>query len=309
LPQSAWRTTSASELWAREIARKSWNVSLDDEIISVVTSPTAGLDEIRDWIFRARRVVVLTGAGISTDSGIPDFRGPQGTWTKDPKAERMATLDAYMSSSEVRVRAWIARLEHPAWRAAPNEAHRALVRMEAAGRMDTLITQNIDGLHQLAGSSPERVIEIHGSMREVMCMSCDHRGPMQEALERVRAGDPDPSCLSCGGILKSATISFGQPLDAGDLRRAERAAAGCDVFVAAGTSLVVFPVAYLPQVALARGARLVVLNGEPTPYDHRAHAVVREPLGRSLPALARSVDVEPMRTTGPVSAQRDHPGG
>ena len=247
---------------------------------------TSDLQTIAGWIAGATRVVALTGAGISTDSGIPDFRGPQGTWRKDPKAERMATLDAYMSQPEVRVQAWAARLAHPAWGAQPNDAHRALARMEENGRLHTLITQNIDGLHQLAGSSPDVVIEIHGTMREVACMSCGERGPMEGALQRVRNGEADPSCRSCGGILKSATISFGQSLVPDDLRRAERAAAGCDVFVAAGTSLVVYPVAYLPQIALATGARLVVLNAEPTPYDQHAHAVVRDPLGRSLPAMA-----------------------
>jgi NAD-dependent deacetylase len=250
---------------------------------------TEELGQIAGWIAHAQRVVALTGAGISTDSGIPDFRGPQGTWTRDPKAERMATIDAYMSDPQVRAQAWSARLAHPAWRAAPNEAHRALARMEGAGRLHTLITQNIDGLHQRAGNSEGTVIEIHGAIRQVVCMNCDERTPMQDALERVRAGEVDPPCRSCGGILKSATISFGQSLIPRDLRRAEQAAAGCDVFLAAGTSLVVYPVAYLPQVALSAGARLVVLNGEPTPFDDRAHAVVREPLGRSLPALAAAL--------------------
>ena len=250
---------------------------------------TRELEEIAGWITRAQRVVALTGAGISTDSGIPDFRGPQGTWTRDPKAERMATIDAYMSDPRVRAQAWRARLAHPAWRAAPNEAHRALASIERAGRLHTLITQNIDGLHQRAGHSKRNVIEIHGTIRQVMCMNCDERAPMEDALERVRAGEVDPPCRSCGGILKSATISFGQSLIPQDLRRAEQAAASCDVFLAAGTSLVVYPVAYLPQVALSAGARLVVLNGEPTPFDDRAHAVVREPLGRSLPALAAAL--------------------
>jgi NAD-dependent deacetylase len=253
------------------------------------TPTTEELRQIADWIRDARRVTALTGAGISTDSGIPDFRGPQGTWTKDPKAERLANIDAYMSDPEVRAQAWAARLAHPAWSAVPNEAHRALAGLERAGRLHTLITQNIDGLHQRAGNSTASVVEIHGTIRQVMCMSCDERAPMQDALERVRAGELDPPCRSCGGILKSATISFGQSLVPGDLRRAERAAAGCDVFLTAGTSLVVYPVAYLPQVALASGARLIVLNGEPTPYDDRADAVVREPLGRCLPALTELV--------------------
>jgi NAD-dependent deacetylase len=245
-------------------------------------------DELRAiarWIAAARSVVALTGAGISTESGIPDFRGPNGLWNKDPGAERLSSLEHYMSDREVRIAAWQLRLSHPAWTAEPNAGHRALAEMERRGKLAALVTQNIDGLHQMAGSSPERVIEIHGTMREVVCMACDERAPMQVALDRVRAGEEDPACRGCGGILKSATISFGQSLVVDDMVRSQRAAQGCDVFVAAGTSLVVYPAAHLPQRALQAGARLVILNAEPTPFDDRAHAVVRAPLGESLPAL------------------------
>lgn len=259
----------------------------------VAGDPASGLHDalrpIAGSIRGASTVVVLTGAGISTDSGIPDFRGPQGVWTKDPKAERLSTLSAYMSDRDVRVRAWRLRLEHPAWTAEPNAAHRALADLEGRGRVHTLITQNIDGLHQKAGISPDRLIEIHGTMREVVCMDCGERGRMERALTRVRAGEDDPDCRACGGILKSATISFGQQLDPRDLERARLAAETCDVFVAAGTSLAVFPVAYLPRRALARGARLAILNAEPTPLDDAADAVVRAPLSSSLPALAALV--------------------
>ena len=234
----------------------------------------------------ARSVVALTGAGISTDSGIPDFRGPDGLWRRNPRAERLASLRHYMTSPEVRIAAWKSRVQHPGWSATPNDGHRALADLERKGRIHTVITQNVDGLHQIAGSSPERVVEIHGTMREVVCMTCDERGPMRRALARVRAGEVDPACTSCGGILKSATISFGQSLEPGDAARAQSAADGCDVFLAIGTSLVVYPVAYLPQRALAAGARLAILNAEPTHYDARAHAVVRAPLGHALPALA-----------------------
>ena len=247
------------------------------------------LHEVARWIRDARSVMVLTGAGISTDSGIPDFRGPQGLWTKNPRAERLSDINAYMADRDLRVEAWRARLEHPAWTAEPNDAHRAIAALEAKGRMDTLVTQNIDGLHQLAGSSPERLIEIHGTLREVMCMECDDRAPMEAALTRVRGGEDDPACRSCGGILKSATISFGQSLVAGDLERAREAALTCDVFIAAGTSLTVFPVAHLPRLALGAGARLAVFNAEPTPFDPVASAVVRTPLATSLPALVELV--------------------
>jgi NAD-dependent protein deacetylase/lipoamidase len=233
----------------------------------------------------ARCVVALTGAGISTDSGIPDFRGPEGVWTKNPEAERLATLDAYLEDGEVRRRAWQGRLHSPTWRADPNPGHRALVTLEHQGKLDTLVTQNIDGLHQLAGNDPSKVIEIHGTIREVVCMACGDRGPASATLERVRAGEEDPSCKRCGGILKSATISFGQSLVVEDLARAERAASGCDVLLAVGTSLTVYPAAALVPVAAANGASVVIVNAEETPYDHLAAAVVRDPISSSLPRV------------------------
>jgi NAD-dependent deacetylase len=243
------------------------------------------LDEVAGWLRAARSVVVLTGAGISTESGIPDFRGPQGTWTKDPRAEKLSNLHYYMTDPEVRVASWQARLVHPAWTAEPNPGHRALAELERKGYVEVLVTQNIDGLHQKAGSSPDRVIEIHGTVREVVCMSCGERAPMERALDRVRAGEADPPCRSCNGILKSATISFGQSLVAEDLIRAEKAAQDCEVFLALGTTLTVYPVAYLPQRALEAGARLVIANAQPTPFDSAADAVLRANLGDVLPQL------------------------
>jgi NAD-dependent deacetylase len=243
------------------------------------------MHEIARWVGAARRIVALTGAGISTESGIPDFRGPNGVWTKNPGAERLASLHHYMSDPELRVRAWQTRLHHPARSAHPNPAHEALVRLEKMGKLDTLITQNIDGLHLGAGTSPQRLIEIHGNMRQVVCTSCGERGPMEAALERVRTGEADPPCEGCGGILKSTTISFGQSLVPGDLERAKRAAKGCDLFLAIGTSLTVYPVAYLPRLALRAGARLVIFNAEPTTADSIADARVEAPLGTSLPQL------------------------
>ena len=160
------------------------------------------LSAVRSWIEAARRLVVLTGAGISTESGIPDFRGPQGVWTRNPEAEKQSTIQHYVADPEVRRRAWQSRLDSPAWGAQPNAGHRALVALERRGKLDTLITQNIDGLHQAAGSSPERVVEVHGTMREVVCLACGERAPMERALARVRAGEEDPPCRTCGGILK-----------------------------------------------------------------------------------------------------------
>lgn len=228
---------------------------------------------------------VLTGAGISTDSGIPDFRGPNGVWTKDPAAQRMFTLDAYVSDPALRVRAWRSRGEHPAWRAEPNAGHRALVDLERRGLLHTLVTQNIDGLHQKAGNDPAKVVEMHGTLFEVECLRCGARTSMEATLRRVDAGEEDPPCLDCGGILKSATVSFGQSLDPANVARARDAALECAVFVAVGTSLTVHPVASLAPLAKRAGARLLIVNAEPTPYDDLADEVVREPIGEALPRL------------------------
>lgn len=246
------------------------------------------VDAARRIVQAARQVVVLTGAGISTDSGIPDFRGPDGVWTKNPAAERLATLDVYLGDAEVRRQAWRNRLNSPTWAAEPNRGHEALVVLERQGQLDTLVTQNIDGLHQLAGNDPAKVVEIHGTMREIVCMSCGDRGPAQPTLDRVLAGEEDPRCLVCGGILKSAAISFGQSLVAADLVRAEAAARRCDLLLAVGTSLVVYPAAGLVPLAGERGAAVVIVNGEPTPYDHVADAVVRDPIGTALPAIVEA---------------------
>ena len=232
-------------------------------------------------------MVVLTGAGISTDSGIPDFRGPQGVWTRNPEAEKMATLQNYLADPEVRKRAWRSRLDSPAWKAEPNDGHRALAALERRGKLDTLITQNVDGLHQKAGSSPPRVIEIHGTIREVACLSCGERAPMERALERVRAREEDPPCRTCGGILKSATISFGQSLVPEDLLRAEQAAHRSDLLLAVGSTLSVFPIAGVVPTAKRAGARIVIVNAEPSAMDDLADAVLRGPISTLLPRLVR----------------------
>jgi NAD-dependent deacetylase len=240
---------------------------------------------VPDWLPAARRITVLTGAGISTESGIPDFRGPQGVWTRDPEAEKLSTLQFYVADPEIRRRAWQERLRHPAWTARPNAGHAALVDLERQGRLRALITQNIDGLHQAAGSSPALVLEVHGTVHEVACLSCGERTTMRSALDRVAAGERDPACLACGGIRKSATISFGQALDPVVIGAAADAAADCDVFLAVGTSLTVHPAAGLTEVAARARARIVVVNAEPTPYDDLADLVVRDPIGVALPRM------------------------
>ena len=240
---------------------------------------------VAEWVDRATSIVVLTGAGISTESGIPDFRGPQGVWTRDPKAERLSNIHHYMTDPEVRTLSWRGRLEHPAWQAQPNAGHLALVTLEQRGKLRALVTQNIDGLHQLAGHAPGSIVEVHGTIREVMCMACGWRGPASPVLDRVRAGEADPPCHACGGILKSATISFGQALVPAVIELAVQAAREADLFLAVGTSLQVYPVAGLVPVAKAAGARLIIVNAEPTPFDHVADAVIHEPIGTVLPQL------------------------
>ena len=244
------------------------------------------LDEVAGWLRESRSTVALTGAGVSTESGIPDFRGPDGIWTRDPKSERLSNIGYYIANPEIRRESWRRRLDHPAWGAKPNAAHRALAALEAAGLLQLLVTQNIDGLHLAAGSSAERLVEIHGTIRETACLGCGDRRPMREILDRVAGGEEDPPCTECGGILKSATVSFGQNLDPDLLARAEEAAGDAELFVAIGTSLTVYPVARLPEIALDAGARLVIVNAEPTPLDGVAHAVVRGQAGKILTALA-----------------------
>jgi NAD-dependent deacetylase len=246
------------------------------------------IEQARSWIDGAQRVVVLTGAGISTDSGIPDFRGPQGLWTRNPLAEKMSNIHYYLADPEVRKLAWQNRLSSPAWNAKPNAGHLALVHLEKRNKLHALITQNIDELHQIAGNSPDKVIEVHGTMRKVMCWDCGMRAPMQKALDRVRAGEADPKCRECGGILKSDTISFGQQLVPEVIDRAMRAAGEGDLFLAVGTTLQVYPVAGAVEIARDAGAKIVIVNAQPTPFDDVAHATFDGSISEVLPAILGS---------------------
>jgi NAD-dependent deacetylase len=247
----------------------------------------------------SRAVTVLTGAGISTDSGVPDFRGPQGIWTRNPAAEKMSTYQNYVADPALRRRSWRSRLAHPAWTAEPNAAHLALARL-AAGGVDTwVVTQNIDGLHQKAGTPAERVLELHGTMFGVVCVRCGDRTAMAEALARVRAGEDDPACARCGGILKSATVMFGQALDPGVFAAAAAAARGCELFLAVGSTLTVEPAASLCGLAVESGARLMIVNRDPTPYDRLASDLIREPIGQAIPALVDRLLASAPRPTAP----------
>ena len=246
----------------------------------------AELELARSLIAAAQNITVLTGAGISTDSGLPDFRGPNGLWTKNPEAEKASTISHYVNEPEVRKLLWQLRADGELWaNVAPNDGHRALLPLQERAALHTLVTQNVDELHQMSGIDPDLVVEIHGTTRKAGCLSCDYLTTMDAVLDRVRAGEEDPDCPSCGGIMKSATISFGQALIAADLQRAQQAADAADLLLAIGSSLQVNPVASIVPRAVRGGASLVIVNGEPTPFDGLADAVVNAPISEVLPKL------------------------
>jgi len=250
-----------------------------------MASASAAIDAARALVESARRVVVLTGAGISTDSGIPDFRGPNGVWTRNPSAERLSDIRHYVADREVRKASWQSRLDHPAWTAVPNAGHHALVALEKRGKLHALITQNIDGLHLRAGNSPELVIEVHGNVHNAVCLACSWKGLMQAVLDRVRAGEEDPPCTECGGMLKSDTISFGQALVPEVINRAMKAAKEADLLLSVGTSLQVFPIAGAVPIAKKSGARIVIMNAQPTQFDAIADALLGGMISEALPRV------------------------
>ncbi len=239
--------------------------------------------EATQRIAQSNKIAGFTGAGISTESGIPDFRSPGGVWSTN----RMIYFDEFLSDREARSEAWRQKfLVWPAMRdAAPNAGHLAFVELEHQGKLTALITQNIDGLHQRAGNSEETVIELHGTMTAAECLTCHLRVSMDDALARVAAGDAAPDCEVCGGLLKPATISFGQPMPALQMQMAAIAAQTCEVFIAVGSSLVVYPAASLPEIAKENGATLIIINRTETPLDGMADLVVREEIGQALPKL------------------------
>lgn len=239
-------------------------------------------------------MVVLTGAGISTESGIPDFRSPGGLWSRyDPSK---LTFDRFRASLETRKLYWqIACQSYPLMRdALPNAAHEAFVAIERAGRLLALVTQNVDGLHQKAGSSPERTIEIHGTAMGVVCIDCGRNADRETIHHRVLAGDEAPTCDACGGPLKPATISFGQAMPERETAAAFRAAAECDLMIAAGSSLVVYPAAALPEEAVRAGAPLIIVNREPTGHDSLATVVVHGSAGESMRRIVAEAGIAPV---------------
>lgn len=244
-----------------------------------------GIGAAAEAVSAGERVVALTGAGISTDSGIPDFRGPKGVWTKNPAAEKASNIENYLADPEVRAAAWLARLDTPVWTAEPNVGHECVYDLERQGRLHAVITQNIDGLHQAAGHDHDRVIEVHGTVRYTRCWDCNDRRPMRETLDRVRAGEADPPCLVCGGIVKSDTISFGQSLVPEVIDRAFQVAEQCDVMLAVGSTLSVYPVAGCVPVAKRAGATVIIVNGQATEMDSLADHLMRGQIAEILPVL------------------------
>lgn len=251
-----------------------------------MTGDSCIIDRARALLERSRRAVVFTGAGISTESGIPDFRSPGGLWSR----LRPIEFQDFVASEQARREAWRRKFELDAQigTAQPNAGHRAIARLVAAGKVSHVITQNIDGLHQASGVPTERVIELHGNGTYAVCLSCRARHDLADIKTRFEADGTPPAC-QCGGIIKSATVSFGQPMPAFAMRAAEAAALACDLFLVIGSSLQVFPAAGFPELAWENGARLLIVNREPTPLDSRADLVLHTQSGPTLSALAADV--------------------
>ncbi len=227
----------------------------------------------------ASRILVFAGAGLSTESGIPDFRSPGGLWSKyDPSNFYFQNI---IASEKARELYW--QMSSEMWEqmrdASPNKGHLALKRLEDRGKLLAIVTQNIDHLHHKAGNHPEKIIEIHGTAVTVSCLSCKRQWPREEIHQRIRSGERVPYCQYCGGILKPDTISFGQAMPQDRLQRAFHLAAQCDLCMVLGSSLVVYPAAEIPAHASSSGARLLIINRDPTPLDSRAHVVINRPIG------------------------------
>jgi NAD-dependent deacetylase len=255
----------------------------------------ARLDRAADLVASTGRVVVFTGAGVSTESGIPDFRSPTGLWARyDPDD---FSFPNFMRSEEARRRYWaVGRELYAAIRMAePNAAHRALVALERMGLLDCVITQNVDDLHQRAGTDPARVIELHGNATRVRCLACDGRFARDAIQARLLAGEAVPACGDCGGILKPLTVLFGEPMPAAAVQHAIDRARGAGCFLVVGSSLGVYPAAYMPTYAQESGARLVVVNLTPTRRDQGADVVLAGPAGPLLAGLVERVQARAVR--------------
>lgn len=252
-------------------------------------SVSGGRPPAADWMSGARSIVILTGAGVSTDSGIPDFRGPMGAWTLNPGSEGKATYEMFLADPARRRRFWVSRRDHPVWRAEPNAGHQAISDLVGEGIGTAVITQNTDGLHQRAGTPPQKVIELHGALRTVVCIDCARRSAIDDAFAQMAAGADIPECLVCGGILKTDTVMSGQVVPPEIFDRAKQAVLECDVLLVVGTTLLVEPTASLCAIAVGAGAKLVIVNRDATPYDRVAAAVIREPISEALPRISRTL--------------------
>ncbi|MFF2551593.1 NAD-dependent deacetylase [Nocardia sp. NPDC058058] len=240
------------------------------------------------WASGVSRVAVLTGAGISTDSGLPDYRGPQGTWTRNPSLAGAFTEREFLASADMRAQFWREFNALHRTDAEPNAAHRALAELDRTGIAMRVLTQNVDGLHQRGGSPARKVLELHGSFATVDCRQCGKRGATADALAKVAAGEEDPRC-DCGGMLKPSIVMFGAQLDGDVLNKARVIAAASQLFLAIGTSLQVEPAASLCALAVGGGANLVIVNNAPTPYDDMAVEVIREPIGTAVPRICQRI--------------------
>jgi NAD-dependent deacetylase len=247
------------------------------------------IEEVADLIVNAKKVVVFTGAGISTESGIPDFRGPDGLWTKfDPED---FTYQKYVTSSEARKRLWgMSKTAGLSWTdLKPNAAHYAVAELERLGKLDCVITQNVDGLHQKAGNSEDKVIQLHGNMQWAKCLSCGERWRNEEVMRWVEAGAEDPMCVKCGGIIKPEGVFFGEAMPVRETMEAEQRSSNCDLCIVIGSSLVVYPAAMMPQYALQSGAKLVIINEGETSLDHVAHIRIDDKAGKVMPEIVKRV--------------------
>lgn len=243
-----------------------------------------GLQQLIELAASSSRMVALTGAGVSTESGIPDYRGPNGVWATG----KIPTISDFLTNPQTRREYWEGRrTRYPELASkVSNRGHLALAALQHAGRLGEIITQNIDGLHQKAGSPPDSVIELHGSAHEIKCLTCGRIWPAAYIQGRLMAGEDEPSCEVCGGILRAATVLFGEPLPQDALRAAAQAAANCDLFLVVGSSLVVNPAAQIPLLAQRAGAKLAIVNHTPTGLDSRADVVVRLDAGPALAVLS-----------------------
>ncbi|MGD0275150.1 MAG: NAD-dependent deacylase [Syntrophales bacterium] len=243
---------------------------------------------VSDWVIGSRKTVVFTGAGISTESGIPDFRSPGGIWSRfDPED---FTIQRFLASPEVRRKQWQILLEGGLLiDAEPNRAHYAISELEKIGKVACIITQNIDNLHQRAGNTPENVYELHGNMKWLRCLDCDNRYPLEDIVQRHAKQADAPVCERCKGILKPDAVYFGEALPEQVLRMATMHASDCELMIAIGTSLVVYPAAYMPSYAKSGGAKLVIINNAPTPYDKMADMVIRTGAGDAMSGILSEV--------------------